>query len=205
MVNYQRRYDIYEQALYLAQFKLLLDSTNNDIKLAISNYEKLKLYILPNEIQRLFLLSINKNTSNMSDNILLLFDVCLNLKNIELLQNNTPIIYNIIKSIHVNNISGYKLSCVFNESDKLFFSRFLSSTIINKLNTIFRHDFSERMSENLCNNILNNIITGSYINIIDNTSITFNLKELTKEFDYFITLLFDDNIKTLIEVVEESI
>jgi len=181
------RYYIYEKAIYLSHIENMCNST--DITVQVSkHYDEIKNIIIPNELQKLYLLYQTKNIS--INNKISLLRLCDNLDKIEKFKTKIPLIYRILRSIHVNDNS------VLNEYDV----QLMYSTVFNVLNKKFKPLLSSDslipLIEKVSMNLVNSLTTGKFIDMITLTEVNTSGVKFCDQLKKFLDLILS-NIEDL--------
>jgi hypothetical protein len=176
------RYYIYEKAIYLSHIENMC--TFNDITIQVSShYDKLKNIILPNELQNLYLLYQMKNIS--INNKVSLLKTCNNLDKIEKFKNYIPLIYRVLRSIHVDDktvLNSYDIQLIYTTT---------FNTLQKKFKTMISEEALIPFVEKVSTNLVKSLTTGKFIDMVTltevNTSGTKFCEQLQKFLDLILT------------------
>jgi len=174
------RYYIYEKAIYLSHIEHMCNSTDMAIQVS-SHYDKIKNIILPNELQKLYLLYQMKNVT-INDKVSLL-RTCDNLENIEKFKTSIPLIYRVLRSIHVDD------KTVSDSHD----SQLIYSTIFNTLHRKFKNIISDEalipFVEKVSTNLVKSLTIGKFIDMLTLTEVNTSGTKFCKQLQKFLDLI----------------
>jgi len=174
------RYYIYEKAIYLSHIENMCNASDMTIQVS-SHFDKIKNIVLPNELQKLFLLYQMKNISiNAKVSIL---NTCASLDKIEKFKNYIPLIYRILRSIHVDD------KTVTNIYD----TQLIYVSIFNSLQKKFKNIISEEalipFVEKVSSNLANSLTSGKYIDMVTLTEVNTTGTKFCEQLQKFLDLI----------------
>jgi hypothetical protein len=174
------RYYIYEKAIYLSHIENMC--TSNDVSIQVSShYDKIKNIVIPNELQKLYLLYQMKNIS--INNKVALLRTCDNLDKIEKFKNYIPLIYRVLRSIHVDDktiTSSYDTHLIY-------------TTIFNTLHLKFKNMISDDallpFVEKVSNNLVKSLTVGKFIDMLTLTEVNTAGVKFCEQLQKFLDLI----------------
>jgi hypothetical protein len=182
------RYRLYEEALYLAQLYQTCDKSN----IATQIDDKLiqfKQNIISNELQKLLIFKVNNSPINRMSNRDLIIEVFTNNYDFEYFKNFTPIIYRLLRSIHIKNAT----SC-FSNSD----IEYIRPIIISTLNSIFQNylnqDAIKTVIPKITETLIASLMIGEYIDVSTMTVVNIPIFKFSTQLTLFLkkVLIFKD-------------
>lgn len=178
--NQSDRYHIYEKAIYLSHIENMCNSTDLAIQVS-SHYDRIKNIILPNELQKLYLLYQMKNVT-INDKVSLL-RTCDNLENIEKFKNYIPLIYRVLRSIHVDDktvADSYNAQLIY-------------STVFNTLQRKFKNIISDDalipFVEKVSTNLVKSLTVGKFIDMLTLTEVNTSGTKFCEQLQKFLDLI----------------
>jgi len=174
------RYYIYEKAIYLSHIEHMCNST--DIAIQVStHYDKIKNIILPNELQKLYLLYQMKNVT-INDKVSLL-RICDNLENIEKFKTYIPLVYRVLRSIHVDD------KTIADEYDTQLIYTTVFNTLHKKFKSLISDDALIPFVEKVSTNLVKSLTVGKFIDMITLTEVNTSGTKFCSQLQKFLDLI----------------
>jgi len=180
-----QRYQIYVEAIYLAQLKMMCNESNS-VQHISDQYNKIRNIIVPNEVQRLYLFSLNKSYQ-IAHNRVSLIHFNTNYYDTKYLQNHLPMMYRLLKSIHViSETSSFK------DNDVAKLNNAIYDTLYNRFKNIINKDVIIPVLKRITENLVNSLVTGEYYDISTLTSISIYGDNFIDQLQKFLNLVLND-------------
>lgn len=185
MSYFSERSRIYGEAIYLAQLQEMC-SVSSTVKHIYSCYDKLKLTIIPHELQRLFVFAINKGQHIVYNNRILLMHTNRELQNVDFFKKKTPHIYKLLKAVHVKSDVD-KPQFDFNTLQTSIYT-----ILQNRFKNILSDDISSLVIRNISSNLMLSLFDGDFIDIFTMTKINVSKQKVVDELSYFLDYIFEE-------------
>jgi len=173
------RYRLYEEALYLAQLYQTCEKSNVVTQLE-EQLRHIKHTIITNDLQSILSFGTDKYDPRATDKKLII-DMFDDKYDIEYFKNHTPIIYRILRSIHVKTTDSS-----FSESDISYIRPSIEST----LNVIFKDHLNAHAIKitipKIADNLVNSLLVGEYIDVVTMTVVNIPIVKFTDQLSLFL-------------------
>lgn len=180
------RYHIYEEALYLSQVKLMCDGSTSMHQVS-KQYDRLKSMIIPNEVQKLYLFSLNKGFYVTDKQKLAIMKAQDTNDQMEYLKNNLPTIYRLLRSIHVISDTS-----TFIESEIETIRYTIYSTLYNRFKLVLNDEIIVPILKKITENLVQSLTTGEFIDIFTLTSISVTGSKFNEQLQKFLEMILSD-------------
>jgi len=180
------RYCLYEEAFYIARLYRVCETSNVTYHID-QQLNKIKKSIITNELQKLLIFNEQKDRYDKRlSNIEIIKEIHSNEFNLSYFKSQTPLIYRMLRSIHVKNSNNS-----FNESDLIYVKPHIQAT----LTTIFKKHLDDISVKNiipkLTDNLISNILIGEYIDMTTMTVVNIPIVKFTDQLKLFLTIILD--------------
>ncbi len=181
-----QRYHIYEEALYLAQIQMMCKNSTSMHQIS-KQYDRLKSIIIPNEVQKLYLFSLNKGFYVTDTQKLAVMKAHSNNQQMEYLKNNLPTIYRILRSIHVVSDSS---CCLQSEVQRI--KEMIYRTLYNRFKYVLSDDIITPVLKKITDNLVLSLTTGEFIDMLTLTSISVTGDKFIQQLEKFLELILSE-------------
>jgi hypothetical protein len=180
------RYRIYEEALYLSQIRNMCNKSEAMDQIS-KKYETMKQIIIPNEIQKLFLMSLNKGHVITPKNKIALMKTFDQFDNIAHLRSKAPSIYRLLRSIH---ILSDKSSLIVSDID-LIHNR-VYSTLYAKFDGVLNKDIIKPVLTNITDNLVSSLTIGEYIDMLTLTTVKITGNKFIEQLEIYLNIVLSE-------------
>jgi hypothetical protein len=180
------RYRIYEEALYLSQIRNICNKSEAMDQIS-KKYETMKQIIIPNEIQKLFLMSLNKGHVITPKNKIALMKTFDQFDNIAHLRSKAPSIYRLLRSIH---ILSDKSSLIVSDID-LIHNR-VYSTLYAKFDGVLNKDIIKPVLTNITDNLVSSLTIGEYIDMLTLTTVKITGNKFIEQLEIYLNIVLSE-------------
>lgn len=173
------RYRLYEEALYLAQLYQTCEKSNVMTQLE-EQLRTIKHTIITNDLQSILSFGTGEYDPRSTDKKLIL-DMFSDKYDIEYFKNHTPIIYRILRSIHIKSADSS-----FSKADISYIRPNIEST----LNIIFKEHLNPHAMKitipKITDNLINSLLVGEYIDVVTMTVVNIPIVKFTDQLSLFL-------------------
>lgn len=181
-----QRYHIYEEALYLAQIQMMCKNSTAMHQIS-KQYDKLKSIVIPNEVQKLYLFSLNKGFYVTDKHKLAVMKMHTDTRQMEYLKNNLPTIYRILRSIHVVTDTKTHL-----DSEVQKIKEVIYTTLHNRFKFVLSDDIIVPVLKKITDNLVMSLTTGEFIDMLTLTSISVTGDKFIQQLQKFLELILSE-------------
>lgn len=180
------RYSLYEEALYLAQLYRVCENSNV-VHQIDSQLKRFKKVIITNDFQKMLMFNVQQNTyASKESNITISKDFFNNSYDLSVFKNQTPIVYRLLRSIHVKNASS-----IFSEADLVYIKPHIQSTLTAIFSNYLNEANVKTMVPKLTDNLTKSLLTGEYIDMMTMTVVNIPIVKFTDQLKTFLTIILD--------------
>jgi len=177
------RYFIYENAIYLAHIESICNFKSLYLQIN-SQYNNIKNTIITNELQKLYICHQYKFAP--TDQQIFLFKIYDNLDSLEKFKNKIPLIYRILRSIHIDD--GTVLSK--NDYEMIYLS--IYSVLYTKFKDLISLDSLNPFIDKISKNLSTSLTTGKFIDIFTMTAVNSTGIKFCEQLKLFLNFLLSD-------------
>ena len=181
-----QRYHIYEEALYLTQIQMMCKSSTSIHQIS-KQYDKLKDIVIPNEVQKLYLFSLNKGYYITDKKKLAVMKIHNDNSHMEYLKNNLPTMYRLLRSIHVISDSSH-----FLENDIQKLKELVYNTLYNRFKFVLDDSVIIPILRRITDNLVLSLTTGEFIDMLTLTSVSITGDKFMQQLEKFLELILSE-------------